>query len=51
MLSVDRSTVYRLIKRGLLVGYSIGGRCRIPLGSIERYLESVRIAPNAPEGS
>lgn len=41
-LSVKRSTVYELLKRGDLERISIGRRALIPADSLERYVSKLR---------
>lgn len=44
-LGVSRVTVWRMIQRGELVAYKIGGRWILEAGDVARYLDRVRNVP------
>ena len=47
LFSCGRDKIYELINSGQLYSVKLGRLRRIPAASIERYLESVQVAPGA----
>lgn len=45
LLQVSRKTILGLIKKGDLVGFSIGGRYRVTQKQLDAYIEHTRIQP------
>lgn len=50
-LGVSRVTVWRMIQRGELIAYKIGGRWILEAGDVARYLDRVRNVPRQGEGN
>lgn len=45
ILQVSRKTILNLIKKGELVGFSIGGRYRVTQRALDNYIEKTRVQP------
>jgi excisionase family DNA binding protein len=45
LLPVSKMTVYRLVHKGELIGYRIGGSVRVRLSDLNAYLAGQRMGP------
>jgi excisionase family DNA binding protein len=45
MLRVHPTTVYRLLKRGDMPGFKIGGNWRVSVNALERWISEIGLLP------